>query len=162
VVHVARLYGPALDPHAAWLLDRGLRTLEVRVRRHNENALELARWFEAQPGVRRTIHPGLPGHPDHAVACELLSGFGGMLGIVLEGGGAAADRFMAAMELALAAPSLGGVETLVSQPRHTSHVGLTPEEREAQGIDDGFVRISVGVENVEDLRADFARALAAC
>ncbi len=162
VVRVSRLYGPAMDAHAAWLLDRGLRTLELRVHRHNENALELARWFEEQRGVRRTIHPGLSSHPDHAVARELMSGFGGMLGIVLEGGGAAADRFMSAMELALAAPSLGGVETLVSQPRHTSHVGLTPEEREAQGIDDGFVRISVGVENVEDLRDDFARALAAC
>ena len=162
VVRVSRLYGPAMDPHAAWLLDRGLRTLEVRVHRHNENALELARWFEEQPQVRRTIHPGLASHPDHAVACALMSGFGGMLGIVLEGGGAAADRFMSAMRLALAAPSLGGVETLVSQPRYTSHVGLTPEEREAQGIDDGFVRISVGVENVEDLRADFAQALASC
>jgi len=161
VVRVARLYGPAMDPHAAWLLDRGLRTLEVRVRRHNENALELARWFEGRPGVRRTVHPGLASHPDHAVAAELMSGFGGMLSIVLEGGGAAADRFMASLRLALAAPSLGGVETLVSQPRHTSHVGLTPGEREAQGIDDGFVRISVGVENVEDLRTDFARALAA-
>lgn len=160
VVRVARLYGPALDPHAAWLLDRGLRTLDVRVRRHNDNALELARWLEKQPGVGRVIHPGLASHPDHDVARELMRGFGGMLSIVLEGGGAAADRFMGALQLALAAPSLGGVETLVSQPRHTSHVGLTPEERETQGIDDGFVRISVGVENVEDLRADFARALA--
>jgi len=161
VVRVSRLYGPAMDPHAAWLLDRGLRTLEVRVRRHNENALALARWFEGQPAVARAIHPGLASHPDHALAEELMDGYGGMLSLVLRGGGAAADRFMAALELALAAPSLGGVETLVSQPRYTSHVGLTPEEREAQGIVDGFVRISVGVENVQDLQADFARALAA-
>jgi cystathionine beta-lyase/cystathionine gamma-synthase len=161
VVRVSRLYGPAMDPHAAWLLDRGLRTLEVRVRRHNENALALARWLEGQPAVARTIHPGLASHPDHALAEELMDGYGGMLSVVLRGGGTAADRFMAALELALPAPSLGGVETLVSQPRYTSHVGLTPEEREAQGIADGFVRISVGVENVQDLQADFARALEA-
>jgi cystathionine beta-lyase/cystathionine gamma-synthase len=161
VIRVSRLYGPAMDPHAAWLLDRGLRTLEVRVRRHNENALTLARWLEGQPAVARTIHPGLESHPDHALAEELMDGYGGMLSLVLRGGGAAADRFMAALELAMAAPSLGGVETLVSQPRYTSHVGLTPEEREAQGISDGFVRISVGVENVQDLQADFARALEA-
>ena len=125
-MRVARLYGPAMDPHAAWLLDRGVRTLDVRVRRHNENALALARWFEAQPRVRRSIYPGLESHPDHAVARELMAGFGGMLSLVLRGGGAAADRFMEALELAMAAPSLGGVETLVSQPRYTSHVGLTP------------------------------------
>lgn len=161
VVRVSRLYGPSLDPHAAWLLDRGLRTLDVRVRRHNENALALAQWFEAQPGVDRAIYPGLPSHPDHAVARELMTGFGGMLSIVLAGGGDAADRFLAALKVAIPAPSLGGVETLVSQPRHTSHAGLTPEQRSAQGIEDGFVRISVGVENVEDLRADFAQALEA-
>jgi len=161
IVRMARLYGPALDAHAAWLLDRGLRTLDVRVKRHNENALELARWFERQPQVSRVLYPGLESHPDHALARELLRGFGGMLSIVLRGGGAAADRFAAALELALVAPSLGGVETLVSQPRYTSHSGLTPAERETQGIADGFVRISVGVEDVEDLRADFARGLEA-
>jgi len=159
VIRMSRLYGPALDAHAAWLLDRGLRTMDVRVKRHNENALALARWFEAQPGVARVLYPGLESHPDHALAKELLRGFGGMLSIVLQGGGDAADRFTAALKLALVAPSLGGVETLVSQPRYTSHAALTVEERTAQGIPDGFVRISVGVENVEDLQADFAQAL---
>lgn len=161
VVRMARLYGPALDAHAAWLLDRGLRTMDVRVRRHNENALALARWFEAQPRVARVLYPGLESHPDHARAKELLLGFGGMLSIVLEGGGQAADRFASALKLALVAPSLGGVETLVSQPRYTSHAALSDAERVAQGIPDGFVRISVGVENVEDLQADFGAALAA-
>ncbi|MCG6988946.1 MAG: aminotransferase class I/II-fold pyridoxal phosphate-dependent enzyme [Gemmatimonadetes bacterium] len=161
VTRVSRLYGPAIDPHACWLLDRGIRTLDVRMGRHNENALELARWFEAQPLVERVFHPGLESHPDHALARELLSGFGGMLSLVLKGGGEAADRFTAALKLAVVAPSLGGVETLVSQPRYTSHAALSPAELAAQGIADGFVRISVGVENVEDLRADFAQALEA-
>lgn len=161
VVRMARLYGPALDAHAAWLLDRGLRTMDVRVRRHNENALALALWLQDQPQVERVLHPGLESHPDHALARELLTGFGGMLSIVLKGGGEAADRFMAALELALVAPSLGGVETLVSQPRYTSHAALSDAERRAQGIPDGFVRVSVGVENVEDLQGDFAAALGA-
>ncbi len=161
VIRMSRLYGPSIDPHAAWLLDRGVRTLDVRVHRHNENALAMAQWFEAQPGVERAIYPGLPSHPDHAVARALMSGFGGMLSIVLTGGGGAADRFVGALEVAIAAPSLGGVETLVSQPRYTSHVGLTEEERAQQGIEDGFVRISVGIENLDDLKRDFARGLAA-
>jgi cystathionine beta-lyase/cystathionine gamma-synthase len=159
VTRMSRLYGPALDPHTAWLLDRGIRTLEARMGRHNENALEIARWFEGRPEVARSIYPGLPSHPDHELARELLDGFGGMVSVVLSGGGDAADRFMRRLELAMAAPSLGGVETLVSQPRWTSHVGLSRDQREAQGIPDGFVRISVGIENVEDLIADFEQAL---
>lgn len=161
VTRVSRLYGPALDPHAAWLLDRGIRTLDVRMERHNRNALELARWFSHQAGVAVVHHPGLESHPDHAFAATHMEGFGGMLALVLEGGGAAADRFMKALELALVAPSLGGVETLVSQPRYTSHVGLSARELAAQGIDDGFVRISVGIEDVRDLMVDFRKALEA-
>jgi cystathionine beta-lyase/cystathionine gamma-synthase len=159
VNRVSRYYGPALDPHAAWLLDRGLRTLDLRVRRHNENAMKVARWLEAREDVLRVDYPGLPSHPDHAVASELLSGFGGMVGLVLKGGGAAADRFVSGLQIAIAAPSLGGVETLVSQPRYTSHVGLSAAERETGGVPDGFVRISVGVEDAEDLIADFEQAL---
>jgi len=161
VTRIARLYGPAIDPHACWLLDRGVRTLDVRMRRHNENALALARWLETQPRVARVVYPGLESHPDHDVARTLLSGFGGMLGVVLAGGGAAADAFTDALRLAMVAPSLGGVETLVSQPRYTSHAALSRAELDAQGIPDGFVRISVGLEDAEDLRADFAQALEA-
>lgn len=160
VTRMSRLYGPALDPHAAWLLDRGLRTLDLRVRRHNENAMVVAEWLSGRPEVSRVIYPGLTSHPDHEVAAELMSGFGGMVSMVLAGGGEAADRFVTRLRLALAAPSLGGVETLVSQPRYTSHVGLSPAEREGQGIPDGFVRLSVGIEDTSDLIADFERALA--
>ena len=161
VTRISRLYGPAIDPHAAWLLDRGIRTLAVRIARHNENAARLAEWFEGRPEVAQTIYPGLESHPDHETARDLMSGFGGMVSVVLEGGGAAADRFMATLGTAIVAPSLGGVETLVSQPRYTSHVGLSREELDAQGIADGLVRISVGLENVEDLIADFQQALIA-
>ncbi|HSH76658.1 MAG TPA: aminotransferase class I/II-fold pyridoxal phosphate-dependent enzyme [Longimicrobiales bacterium] len=159
VNRLARLYGPSLDPNSAWLLDRGLRTLELRMLRHNENGEAIARFLERHPAVSRVVYPGLPSHPDHDVAASLLAGFGGMIGMVLKGGGEAADRLLGRLRLAVAAPSLGSVQTLVSQPRHTSHAALTRAEREAQGIPDGFVRISVGVENVDDLIADFEEAL---
>jgi len=159
VTRLSRLYGPSLDPHTAWLLDRGVRTLDVRVARHNANALEIAKWFESRPEVARVLYPGLPSHPDHEVAAELMDGFGGMVSVVLAGGGDAADRFMQRLQIALAAPSLGGVETLVSQPRFTSHAALTAAQREAQGIPDGFVRLSIGIESAADLIADFSQAL---
>jgi cystathionine beta-lyase/cystathionine gamma-synthase len=159
ILDVTILYGASLDPHACWLLDRGLKTLDVRVRRQNETALAVARWLEQQPQVSRVVYPGLPSHPDHALASELMDGFGGMVSLVLAGGGPAADRFMDALTLAIPAPSLGGVETLVSQPRYTSHAAWTLEERAASGIPDGFVRLSIGLEDAEDLIGDFARAL---
>ncbi len=154
-----KLYGPSIDPHTAWLLNRGLRTLGLRVRQQNAQALELARWLEGRKGVRTVIYPGLPSHPDHRCAAEVLSGFGGMMAVVVAGGADGADRFTEALELALVAPSLGGVETLVSQPRLTSHVGLSEEDRARIGIPDGFVRLSIGVEDVEDLRQDLQRGL---
>ena len=154
-----RLYGPILDPHAIWMLDRSLRTLTLRVEKQNRNALHLARALSDRDGVAKVVYPGLESHPDHARATELMDGYGGMLGVVLEGGGAVADRFMEEVRLALPAPSLGGVETLVSQPRHTSHRHLPSEERAALGIPDGFVRVSVGVEDAEDLERDFLEAL---
>ncbi|MYI21221.1 MAG: PLP-dependent transferase, partial [Gammaproteobacteria bacterium] len=117
------LYGPALDPHAAWLLERGIKTLPVRMARHNRSGLELAAWLEGRPGVSRVSYPGLASHPDRALAGELLDGFGGMVAFVLESGGAGADAFCRNLEVARVAPSLGGVETLVSQPRFTSHIG---------------------------------------
>ena len=161
VTKMMKLYGGSLDPQTAWLLERGMRTLPARMERHNRSALDLARWFTGVEGVARVIHPGLPSHPDHECAARMLDGYGGMLSIVLEGGGDAADRFCASLKLAAAAPSLGGVETLVSQPRHTSHTDLAAAERDALGIPDGFVRISVGLEDPGDLKADFERAIAA-
>ena len=161
VTAMMRWYGPSIDPHACWLLDRGIRTLDVRVRRQNENALGLARWLEGRPGVAAVLHPGLASHPDHALAAETMDGFGGMVSFVLERGGKAADAFMNALQVAIPAPSLGGVETLVSQPRHTSHAGLSVAERARLGIPDGLVRVSVGIEDLEDLIADFSTALPA-
>ena len=161
ITRMSRLYGPSLDANTAWLLDRGFRSLDVRMDRHNNNAAALAEWFEARPEVAAAIYPGLVSHPDHALASELMSGFGGMVSIVLSGGGDAADRFIGALQLAMAAPSLGGVETLVSQPRYTSHTALSLEAREELGVPDGFVRISVGIEDVGDLMNDFSRGLQA-
>ena len=106
VTAMMRLYGPAVDPFACWLLDRGLRTLDVRVRRQNENALALAGWLRGCGGIQRVIHPGLEDHPDHELAAELLDGFGGMVSFVLEGGGRAADAFLKRLHLAVPAPSL--------------------------------------------------------
>ena len=159
VIAMMQLYGPAVDPLGCWLLDRGLRTLDVRLRRHNESALALARWLDAHDRVASVIYPGLPSHPDHAVASDILDGFGGIVSFVLDGGSRAADAFMARLRLAIPAPSLGGVETLVSQPRYTSHRGMSAAERRRIGIPDGFVRVSVGLEDVADLTADFAAAL---
>ncbi|MFW6079633.1 MAG: trans-sulfuration enzyme family protein, partial [Gemmatimonadota bacterium] len=152
-------FGPSLDPHAAWLLERGLKTLAVRVDRQNANALELARWLASHPAVVEAYHPGLESHPDHGRANALLDGFGGMVAFGVAGGDEAAVRVLQRLSLLCVAPSLGGVETLVSMPRHTSHAALSRERRHALGIGDGFVRVSVGIEDVADLRADLERAL---
>ncbi|HEV2734956.1 MAG TPA: PLP-dependent aspartate aminotransferase family protein [Longimicrobiaceae bacterium] len=157
----AQVWGPALDPHAAWLLERGIKTLPLRMERHNRNGLEVARRVEGLPGVARVHYPGLPSHPDHEVARRVLCGFGGLVGIEVEGGAGSAARFLRALRLAKAAPSLGGVETLVSEPRHTSHAAFTPAEREALGIRDGFFRFSVGIEDADDIVADVEQALEA-
>jgi cystathionine beta-lyase/cystathionine gamma-synthase len=153
------VWGQAPDPFACWMLERGLKTLDVRVRRANENALRIAEWCEGQDEVARVHYPGLASHPDHAVACETLDGFGGMLAIELAGGGPAADRFLRRLRLVTHAASLGGVDTLVSEPRYNSHGHLTAEERAAIGIPDGFLRISVGIEDADDLIADLEQAL---
>jgi cystathionine beta-lyase/cystathionine gamma-synthase len=154
------VWGQAPDPFACWLLERGLKTLDVRVRRQNENAQRLAEWCEARPEVTRVMYPGLPSHPDHALAREILDGYGGMMAIELAGGGAAADRFVRRLRLISHAPSLGGVDSLVSEPRFTSHEDFTSVARAAMGIPDGFMRISVGIEDAEDLIADVEQALA--
>lgn len=152
-------YGPSLDPHAAFLLERGIRTLAVRMDRHNAQAEALAQWFKAQPEVEAVHHLSLPEHPDHALAKALMDGFGGMLGLVVAGGAPAAEAFVQDLRVASLAPSLGGVETLVSLPALTSHRHMSLHERERMGVPDGFVRISVGLEGLEDLKADFEAAL---
>lgn len=153
------LWGQAPDPFACWLLERGLKTLDVRMQRQNENAMELATWLAGQSTVSRVHYAGLPGHPDHAIANNQMAGFGGMLAFELSGGGAAAERLLKRLTLIRNAPSLGGVDTIVSEPRYTSHAHLTPEERAAAGIPDGFIRMSVGIEAASDLIGDLQGAL---
>jgi cystathionine beta-lyase/cystathionine gamma-synthase len=159
--HLMQVWGQALDPHAAWLIERGMKTLAVRVERHNANGLAFARWAAGCKDVAAVHYPGLEIHPDHAVARRLLAGFGGMVGLEIKGGARRVERMLRRLRLAYHAPSLGGVETLVSEPRLTSHASLTPAERRAQGIPDGFVRVSLGIEDVADIIADFEQALAA-
>jgi cystathionine beta-lyase/cystathionine gamma-synthase len=153
--------GGSLDPHAAFLLHRGMKTLAVRVRYQNESARKIARFLEDHPAVARVHHPGLESHPRHRRACELFDGFGGMLSVELKGGVEAAERFMRHTTLPIQAPSLGGVETLITRPAITSHSGMSPEDRQHLGISDSLIRVSVGIEAAEEIVEDFGRALAA-
>lgn len=153
--------GGSLDPHAAFLLYRGMKTLAVRVKYQNESASEIARFLAAHPAVAQVNYPGLESHPRHQRACELFDGFSGMLSFELQGGVEAAERFMRHTTLPVIAPSLGGVETLMTRPATTSHAGLSSAERRKLGITDSLVRVSVGIENTDDLLEDFAQALKA-
>jgi cystathionine beta-lyase/cystathionine gamma-synthase len=153
------MWGGSPDPFACWLLERGLKTLDIRVRRQNENAMRIATWCAERKEVRVVHYPGLPGHPDHAVACAQMEGFGGMLALELAGGGRAADRFVRKLRLIRHAPSLGGVDSLVSEPRYNSHAHVSSEERSRMGIPDGFLRLSIGIEDADDLIADIEQAL---
>jgi cystathionine beta-lyase/cystathionine gamma-synthase len=151
--------GGSMDPHACFLLHRGLKTLDLRVRRQNDSALEVARFLAGHPAVLRVNYPGLTSHPAHGRAAALFDGFGGMMSLELAGGVPAADAFMSKVKIPIVAPSLGGVETLMTRPATTSHLGLDPAERRKLGIADGLIRLSVGVESAEDLVADFKQAL---
>jgi cystathionine beta-lyase/cystathionine gamma-synthase len=153
------VWGQAPDPFGVWLLDRGLKTVDVRVRRQNESAMRIALWAQERKDVRRVHYAGLPDHPDHEIARTTLDGFGGMLALELSGGGKGADRFVRRLKVWTHAPSLGGVESLVSEPRFTSHAHLTAEQRTKAGIPDGFVRLSVGIEDADDLISDLEQAL---
>ena len=159
VNRLMRLWGQAIDPHAAWLIDRGMRTLAVRMERHNANGLALAQWAEQHPGVAKVHYPGLPSHPDHQRAKAVLNGFGGMIGIELKGGARAAERLLKRVKLITHAPSLAGVETLVSEPRLTSHKSIGAEGRAKIGIPDGFLRLSCGIEDAPDIIGDLEQAL---
>ena len=153
------VWGQAPDPFACWMLERGLKTLDVRVQRQNENAMRIALWCAERKDVKAVHYPGLETHPDHEVAVHHMDGFGGMLGFELSGGGRATDRFLRRLRLIRHAPSLGGVDSLVSEPRYTSHTHMTSEARAKLGIPDGFLRLSVGIEAADDLIADLEQAM---
>jgi len=154
-------FGGSMDPHAAFLLNRGLKTMALRVRYQNDSALKIARFFSEHEKVAGVNYPGLESHPQHKIAASLFSGFGGMLSLELKGGLDAAEAFVHNTEIAINAPSLGGVETLVTRPAATSHSGMSPDDRRKLGISEGLVRISVGIEGTDDLIEDFTRALQA-
>jgi cystathionine beta-lyase/cystathionine gamma-synthase len=160
VVRLMRLWGQALDPHAAWLIERGMKTLAIRMARHNANGLAVAAFLAKHPGVTDVSYPGLDRHPDHEIAARTLGGYGGMVGLTLKGGISGAERFLKRLRLFIHAPSLAGVESLVSDPRHTSHKGRSAEQLADAGIAPGFVRLSCGIEDAEDLIADLEQALA--
>jgi cystathionine beta-lyase/cystathionine gamma-synthase len=151
--------GGSLDPHTCSLLHRGLKTLVLRVRAQNEGTLQLARFLQKHPKVAHAIYPGLEEHPDHARAKRWFRGFGGVVSFETKGGVEVAERVLARLKLPFIAPSLGGVETLVTRPCTTSHSGIKRETRIAMGITDSLVRVSVGIEAPEDLIADFDQAL---
>ena len=153
--------GGVLDPQSAFLLIRGLKTLPLRVQRQNETALRVARWLEEHPRVRRVFYPGLPSHPDHATAKKQMKGYGGVVSFRVRGDAKETSRVIDACKLATIAPSLGATETLIEQPAYMSYFELTAEEREAIGIYDDLVRLSLGLEDAQDVIADLDQALSA-
>ena len=151
--------GGVQGPFDSFLALRGLKTLHLRMRAHCDNAMALATWLETHPAVERVIYPGLASHPHHALAARQMDGFGGMVSIVLKGGFEAAKRFCERTTLFALAESLGGVESLVNHPAVMTHASIPPERRDALGISDALVRLSVGVEDAADLRGDLDHAL---
>ncbi len=159
ITHKLNHLGGSLDPHACFLLDRGLKTLALRMKHHNESALKLARFLENHEKVEKVIYPGLESHPEHQRAKELFDGFGGMLSLELKGGVERADAFIHRTKLPVSAPSLGGVESLITRPVTTSHAGVCAADLRKLGIPDRLIRFSVGIEATEDLMEDFEQAL---
>jgi cystathionine beta-lyase/cystathionine gamma-synthase len=155
----AKSLGGCADPFAAYLLDRSLKTFELRVERQNHNAMALARVLEKHPKVNRVLYPGLPSHPQHNIAKKQMTGFGGMVTIEVKGGVKAAAKVCDSLRVALNAMSLGGVETLVSIPVYSSHINMTDAELAQHNVTPGMIRISVGVEGIADLIEDFRQAL---
>ncbi len=157
--HKLNVLGGALDPHAAFLLKRGLKTLALRVRFQNDSALKVAQFLEAHPAVARVNYPGLASHPRHARAKALFAGCGGVLSFELKGAAARADQFTSRLRIPAVAPSLGGVQTLITRPASTSHAGVPEADRRRLGIADALLRLSVGIESTEELIEDLNQAL---
>ncbi len=159
VKHLRRDLGGTIDPHAAWLVLRGMKTMALRVRAQNESAMAIAEFLSRHPKVRAVHYPGLSGHPQHAIARKQMAGFGGMMSFELKGTMEDAKRFTERLKVGLLAASLGGVETLVSQPSLMTHTQMSADERRRTGIADSLIRLSVGIEDKEDLVADLKQAL---
>ena len=159
ITHKLNHLGGTLDPHACFLLHRGIKTLAVRVRQQNASAMEIARFLESRPEVETVHYPGLASHPHHNRARELFDGFGGMLSFELQGGVELAERFIRNTTIPICAPSLGGVESLITRPVTTSHACLSPEECKQVGISESLIRLSVGLEATTDILSDFDQAL---
>lgn len=153
------MLGGITDPHTAYLLLRGMKTLGIRLRKQNENGITVARFLEGHPRVRRVYYPGLSSHPDYKVACEQMKGFGGVVSFEIDGDMKATSTFIDRLHIPYIAPSLGGVETLIEQPALMSYFEMTAEDRTAIGIADQLVRLSLGVEDADDLVADLEQAL---
>lgn len=151
--------GGCLDPHATAMLQRGVKTLALRMRQHNENAQKLAEFLEGHPRVASVKYPGLKNHPHHDRAVKLFNGFGGVVSFELDGDQQYAKDVLSRLQLGVDAPSLGGIETLVSIPAIVSHAGLSPEERKRSGISDSLIRVAIGIEDFEDLKDDFEQAI---
>jgi O-succinylhomoserine sulfhydrylase len=156
-----RTAGPAMSPFNAWVFLKGLETLGLRMRAHSANALELARWLEQQSAVKRVYYPGLESHGQHQLAKRQQSGFGGLLSFELHGGKAAGWQLIDATRLISITANLGDTKSTITHPASTTHHRLSAEQRQQAGIDDGLIRISVGLEDCEDLKRDLARGLAA-
>jgi cystathionine gamma-lyase len=152
--------GAVAGPFDAFLALRGLKTLHLRMRQHCQSALELARWLETHPMVERVIYPGLKSHPQHALARRQMQGFGGIISIEVKGGLRKARRVLERCELFALAESLGGVESLIEHPAIMTHASIPPANRKRLGISDSLIRLSVGVEDIDDLRNELAYALA--
>jgi len=159
IYHFREITGACLEPLSAYLLLRGMKTLQLRVARQNENALQIARYLESQPKVERVFYPGLESHPHHEIARRQMSGFGGVLSFSLRGGFDAVKKFLPRLRYAHLAANLGAVETVAGPPSTTSHVESTKEERAAAGIPEALIRYSVGIEDAKDLIADLEQAL---
>lgn len=161
IYHYREITGATLDPMAAYLLIRGMKTLKLRVRQQNENALRIAHWLQAHPAVAAVYYPGLEIHTHHEIAQRQMRGYGGVLSFMLQGGFEAVKRVLPKLRLARRAANLGAVETIVGPPATTSHVECSAEERQAMGIPEGLIRYSAGIEDVQDLIADLDQALEA-
>jgi len=159
IFHYREITGAALDPMAAFLLIRGMKTLPLRIARQNESALKIARWLEGHPAVAAVFYPGLETHPGHDIARRQMRGYGGVLSFMLKSGFEAVKRVLPRLRLARRAANLGAVETIAGPPATTSHCECSAEEREAMGIPEGLIRYSVGIEDADDLMADLAQAL---